>query len=92
MRVLWILKKGGHRLGLDAQYFALGMKLLRRRHDLTQLELAEKSSIHIKTIQRVEAGNPCHLDTALAISRALGTGLEEVLQWGHATERANDAD
>ena len=47
------------------------LKILREQKNLTQSELAEKSGLSLRTIQRIEAGNPPKGFTLKAITEAL---------------------
>src|SRR6218665_4207652 len=54
------------------------VKILREAKNLTQNELAEKSGLSLRTIQRIEAGNVLKGFTLNAIARALETRQENV--------------
>ena len=53
---------------------------LREEKNLTQTELAEKSRLSLRTIQRIEAGNIPKGFTLIAISNAFGLKPEKLLQ------------
>jgi DNA-binding XRE family transcriptional regulator len=77
--------------GLTQKDFALGVQLVRRRHDLTLRDLGEKCHVHHTTIGNLEGGEDCLLSTAISVSTALGTSIEELMKWGAAAERGGDA-
>jgi len=54
------------------------VKILREQKNLTQNELAEKSGISLRTIQRIESGSPLKGFSLSAISRALETEPENL--------------
>ncbi|WP_428741458.1 helix-turn-helix domain-containing protein [Tenacibaculum sp.] len=53
----------------------MNIKILRTQKHLTQEELAEKSGVSIRTIQRIEAGQEPKGHTARALSKALDVDL-----------------
>ena len=63
---------------------ALGIELgrrlakLRLARNVTQRTLAEDAGIGLRTLRRIEAGQPCSLDSLLRVAIALGLG-ESVL-------------
>jgi DNA-binding XRE family transcriptional regulator len=48
------------------------LKALRERLMISRSELARKASLSIMTLERIENGKPCRLDTKRKIVRALG--------------------
>jgi len=54
----------------------LGRRLakLRLARNVTQRTLAEDAGIGVRTLRRLEAGEPCGLDTLLRVAIALGRG------------------
>lgn len=66
------------------------VKNLREEKNLTQSELAEKSGLSLRTIQRIEAGNIPKGFTLKAISRSLETSSESLIKTEekHEIERA----
>ena len=48
------------------------LKELRQKHNLTQEELAERSSVAVSTIRRIEAGHPVSIQLFISILRTLG--------------------
>lgn len=62
------------------------LKANRLRANMTQAHLAELSDLNIRTIQRIEKGQPTTVDTAKGIAAALGLGhyhvLEESIEMG----------
>ncbi|NUY81411.1 helix-turn-helix domain-containing protein [Flavobacterium sp. MAH-1] len=48
------------------------VKILREQKNLTQTELAEKSGLSLRTVQRVESGSPLKGFTLNAIAKTLG--------------------
>lgn len=64
------------------------VKFLREQKNLTQNELAEKSGISLRTIQRIEAGNIPKGFTLKTIAKALETDPENLFQEKEKFERA----
>lgn len=58
------------------------LKILREQKNLTQSELAEKSGLSLRTIQRIEAGNPPKGFTLKAITEALDIQPENLFSTG----------
>lgn len=56
------------------------LKYWREKRNLTQSELAEKSGVSLRTIQRIEAGSPLKGFTLNAIAKTLETNLENLLE------------
>ncbi len=54
------------------------LSILREKRNLTQEELAEKSGISVRTIQRIEAGTPPKGYTLKALSVALGVEEDDL--------------
>lgn len=54
------------------------VKYWREKINLTQNELAEKSGVSLRTIQRIEAGSPLKGFTLNSIAKALGTNPENI--------------
>jgi len=48
------------------------LKLLRERLLISRSDLARRASLSVMTLQRIEKGKPCRLDTKRKIVRALG--------------------
>jgi DNA-binding XRE family transcriptional regulator len=48
------------------------LKVLRERLLISRSELARKASLSVMTLQRIEKGKPCRLDTKRKIVKALG--------------------
>jgi len=48
------------------------LKVLRERLLISRSELARKASLSVMTLQRIENGKPCRLDTKRKIVKALG--------------------
>lgn len=55
------------------------VKILREKKNMTQAELAEKSGLSLRTVQRIEAGQIPKGFTLKAIAVALQTGTEELI-------------
>jgi DNA-binding XRE family transcriptional regulator len=49
------------------------LKALRERLLISRSELARRASVSIMTLQRIEKGKPCRLDTKGKIVKALGS-------------------
>ncbi len=59
---------------------AFNLKEVRRKKNITQVELAEKLGIHQQTISRYESGGKVpQVDTAALIAEALGVTLDELV-------------
>lgn len=60
------------------------IKKLRQQRGFTQQELADKAEMHVRQIQKFEAGETSPekmtLKNALALARALGVPVEELLE------------
>jgi transcriptional regulator with XRE-family HTH domain len=56
----------------DAKRSASRLQLLREQRLLSKAELARRSGLSVLTIDRVERGEPCRLDTKRKIILALG--------------------
>lgn len=61
----------------------------RERLNLTQEELAEKSGISIRTIQRIEAGTEPKGYTLKTLAKTLGVGGKELLEEKDSSEEVN---
>jgi len=67
------------------------LKTVRKRENVTQVELAEKLGIHQQTISRYEAGKKIpQVDTAARIADALGVTLDELVIIREAKEKVAD--
>ena len=67
---------------MDSSHIRLAKKLksLRRKQKITQEELAQKASLNVSYIGRIENGKQSPtLSTLLRISRALGVSVSELL-------------
>ncbi|MFV1956825.1 MAG: helix-turn-helix transcriptional regulator [bacterium] len=53
------------------------VRSLREARMMSKAELAREAGISVLTINRVEKGFPCRMDTKRKIITALGMGLEE---------------
>ena len=51
--------------------------VIREEKMMSKSELARKAGVSVQTIDRIERGESCRLDTKRKIIRALGYGLEE---------------
>ena len=60
------------------------IKELRQQRGLTQQELADRAEMHIRQVQKIEAGETLPekmtLKNALALARALGVPVEELIE------------
>jgi DNA-binding XRE family transcriptional regulator len=48
------------------------LKVLRERLLISRSELARRASLSVMTVERIEKGKPCRLDTKRKIVKALG--------------------
>ncbi len=55
------------------------LKQLREAHNLTQEELAQKSTVSVRTIQRIESGTPPRGQTLKLLSKSLEVNPSELL-------------
>ena len=63
----------------------------RERLMMSKAELARKAGLSTLTIDRVEAGRPCRLDTKRKILIALGLKVSEKDRiFGHLTKRSDE--
>ena len=66
-----------------------GVRQYMADHDMTAHEFAEKAEISFNTLQSIlykQSG--CHLETAIAISKAIGIGLDELANTGAMPDSA----
>lgn len=73
----------GKRQKSHTDYLRDGVRQYMADHDMTAQEFAEKADISFNTLQSIlykTAG--CHLETAIAISKAIGIGLDELANTG----------
>jgi transcriptional regulator with XRE-family HTH domain len=54
------------------------VKALRESKCWSQAHLAEAADLNIRTVQRIEAGEPCAPETMLALAAAMGVGVAEL--------------
>lgn len=67
---------------MDNQNLATKIKGLRKRRGLSQEQLAEESSLSLRTVQRIENGESIPRgDTLVRLSRALDVTPDELLEW-----------
>jgi transcriptional regulator with XRE-family HTH domain len=59
-------------------------RLLRLGADLTQEQLAEKASVSVETVQRLERTGHVSVKTIAAVARALGVDVSEIKSMGRA--------
>ncbi|MBF2777752.1 helix-turn-helix domain-containing protein [Staphylococcus saprophyticus] len=60
---------------------------IRKKQELTQESLAEKSFVTVRTIQRVEAGEEVSNETLRSISNALGVTVSELYESVDSVEK-----
>lgn len=60
---------------------------IRKRKSLTQENLAERSYVTVRTIQRIEAGEEVSSETLKSISNALGVTISELFESVESTEK-----
>ena len=60
---------------------------IRKKQGLTQENLAEKSFVTVRTIQRVEAGKEVSNETLKSISNALGVTVSELFESVDSVEK-----
>lgn len=71
-------------LARSAEQFGNTIRRIRKKCDMSQAELAEKSGLRQATISSIESGHPTvKLETVFAVLAALGLDIE-------ITERKND--
>ena len=54
------------------------VKQMRKRKAWSQGHLAEAAELNIRTVQRIEAGEPCSYETMLSLAAALGVDVSEL--------------
>lgn len=62
------------------------IKQLRLSKNLSQEQLAEKSKVSVRTIQRLEAGNEASIETLNLVAGALGVPVKELFDDSTAQE------
>lgn len=56
----------------------MNVKSERIKNKLTQQELADKTEIQVRVLQRIEKENTCTVQNAIKIARALNTTVENL--------------
>lgn len=56
----------------------MGIKEERIKNNMTQQELADKTDLQVRTLQRIEKDNTCNVKNAIKIARALNTTVEKL--------------
>lgn len=59
---------------------ALKMQILMAKQNMTIKKLAEKSEVSRQTISYIKSGKGCSPQVAYKIAKALGVGIEELLE------------
>ena len=59
----------------DRRQLGAQLRELRRRAELTQLQLAERSGYAVRTIRYIESGKDCRLVTIAELLQSVGAGL-----------------
>ena len=54
------------------------VKEMRERKAWSQCHLADAAGLNIRTVQRIEAGEPCSYETLLSLSAALGVNVSQL--------------
>lgn len=58
----------------------MNVKNTRIKNKLTQQELADRTEIQVRVIQRIEKENTCNIQNAIKIARALNTTVEDLFE------------
>lgn len=58
----------------------MNVKNKRIEKKLTQQELADKTEIQVRVLQRIEKENTCTVKNAIKIARALNTTVEDLFE------------
>ena len=53
------------------------LKRMREARSWSQAHLAEAARVNVRTVQRIEAGEPCSFETMLSLAAALGVDVSE---------------
>jgi len=56
------------------------LRIRELRGSLTQQTLAERAGIALRTLQKIEGGNPAHTDTLAKIAAALDVSVRELFE------------
>ena len=74
---------------MDTMKFTPNIKELRQRHGFSQEELAEKTGLSLRTIQRIENGETePRGDSLKRLSAAFGVSPDEIVDWTIQEDRA----
>ena len=73
---------------MDKKQFSQNVKDLRNKQGLTQEQLAEKSGLSLRTIQRIEGGEVTpRSDTIIMLSNTFGVSPAELADWSLKEDR-----
>lgn len=74
---------------MSTEEFARKIKELRNQKKISQEELAEKSGLNLRTIQRIESGESIPRgDSLRKLTSALGVSPDEVMEWDIPEQKA----
>jgi transcriptional regulator with XRE-family HTH domain len=54
------------------------LKALREQRSWSQAHLADAAGVNVRTVQRIESGEPCSYETTLALAAALDIGVSQL--------------
>ena len=73
---------------MDRDNLALKIKVLRKRKGFSQEQLAEESTLSLRTVQRIENGETVpHGDTLRKLTQALGVNPDDILEWAPTEDK-----
>lgn len=75
--LLWRRSRAGHLLQLGGEVPSNNVQRFREALMMSKAELARKAGLSTLTIDRVEAGRPCRLDTKRKVLLALGLNIRD---------------
>ncbi|MBF9253212.1 helix-turn-helix domain-containing protein [Pontibacter sp. 172403-2] len=74
---------------MDKKNLASKIKALRKRKGFSQEQLAEESTLSLRTVQRIENGETVpHGDSLRKLTQALSVNPDEILEWAPTEDRS----
>lgn len=64
------------------------LRKLREAKSWSQAHLAQAAGLNVRTVQRIEAGEPCSYESMLSLAAALGTDVAS-LNWSRVPRERN---
>lgn len=73
---------------MDKENLASKIKALRKRRGFSQEQLAEESTLSLRTVQRIEKGETIpHGDSLRKLTQALGVNPDDILEWAPVEDK-----